>query len=45
MTHQLWGGRFESGPSQLLRRFNDSFAFDLELFEEDVEGSGAWAQA
>ncbi len=45
MTHKLWGGRFESEPSQLLRRFNDSFAFDLELFEEDVEGSIAWAEA
>jgi argininosuccinate lyase len=45
VTHKLWGGRFESEPSQLLRRFNDSFAFDLELFEEDVEGSIAWAQA
>lgn len=45
MTHQLWGGRFESGPSDLLRRFNDSFAFDRELFAEDVEGSIAWAQA
>ena len=45
MTHKLWGGRFEAEPSQLLRRFNDSFAFDRELFEEDVEGSIAWAQA
>ncbi len=45
MRHQLWGGRFEAEPSQLLRRFNDSFAFDRELFEEDVEGSIAWAQA
>jgi argininosuccinate lyase len=45
VTHKLWGGRFESEPSQLLRRFNDSFAFDLELFEEDVEGSIAWAEA
>jgi argininosuccinate lyase len=45
VTHQLWGGRFEAEPSQLLRRFNDSFAFDMELFDEDVEGSIAWAQA
>ncbi len=45
MTHRLWGGRFQSEPSQLLRRFNDSFAFDLELFKEDVEGSIAWAHA
>lgn len=45
MTKKLWGGRFESEPSQLLRRLNDSFAFDRELFEEDVEGSIAWAKA
>jgi argininosuccinate lyase len=45
LTHQLWGGRFEAGPSQLLRRFNDSFSFDRELFAEDVQGSMAWAHA
>jgi len=41
----LWGGRFASGPSDLLRRFNDSFAFDRELFAADVRGSLAWARA
>jgi argininosuccinate lyase len=41
----MWGGRFASGPSQLLRRFNDSFSFDHELIGEDVEGSMAWAEA
>jgi argininosuccinate lyase len=41
----LWGGRFASGPSELLRRFNDSFAFDRELFDADVRGSLAWARA
>ncbi len=45
MTQKLWGGRFVSEPSQLLRRLNDSFAFDRELFDEDVEGSIAWARA
>src|SRR5205085_8900408 len=40
-----WGGRFEAEPSELLRRLNDSFAFDRELFAEDVEGSMAWARA
>lgn len=45
MTQKLWGGRFEGEPSQLLRRLNDSFAFDRELFDEDVEGSIAWARA
>ena len=39
----MWGGRFSEGPSALLRALNDSFAFDRELFEEDVQGSIAWA--
>jgi argininosuccinate lyase len=41
----MWGGRFSEGPSALLRALNDSFAFDRELFAEDVEGSTAWAHA
>jgi argininosuccinate lyase len=41
----LWGGRFEGEPSPLLRQLNDSFAFDRELFDDDVEGSIAWARA
>ena len=45
MTANLWGGRFEEAASELLRRFNDSFAFDRELFAADVEGSIAWAKA
>jgi argininosuccinate lyase len=45
VTPKLWGGRFEAEPSELLRRLNDSFAFDRELFAEDVEGSVAWARA
>src|SRR5205085_2062033 len=31
--------------SPLLRQLNDSFAFDRELFDDDVEGSIAWARA
>ena len=30
MTQKLWGGRFEGEPSPLLRRLNDSFAFDRD---------------
>ena len=41
----MWGGRFSEGPSALLRALNDSFAFDRELFAEDVYGSIAGAQA
>ncbi len=45
MTAQLWGGRFETSSSELLRRFNDSFAFDVQLLAEDITGSIAWAMA
>jgi argininosuccinate lyase len=45
VTANLWGGRFEEAASELLRRFNDSFSFDRELFAVDVEGSLAWAKA
>ena len=41
----MWGGRFHDAPSALLRALNDSFAFDRELFAQDVEGSIAWARA
>ena len=41
----MWGGRFAAPPSALLRALNDSFAFDRELFADDVEGSIAWARA
>lgn len=44
-VRKLWGGRFETGPSELLKQFNDSFSFDHQLFAADVEGSIAWARA
>jgi len=42
---RLWGGNFSAPPSALLTRFNDSFAFDRALLDEDVEGSLAWTAA
>jgi argininosuccinate lyase len=45
VSKNLWGGRFEEPPSELLRQFNDSFSFDQHLFAEDIEGSMAWARA
>ena len=40
----MWGGRFAESPSARFRALNDSFAFDVELLAEDVEGSIAWAR-
>lgn len=42
---QLWGGRFTENPAGALETFNDSFRFDIQLLEQDVIGSIAWAQA
>lgn len=41
----LWSGRFEGAPDAAAFEFGKSFAFDRRLFEDDVRGSRAWAQA
>ena len=44
MSH-LWSGRFEGDPDAALFEFGSSFRFDRRLFEDDVQGSLAWAEA
>jgi argininosuccinate lyase len=41
----LWGGRFETEPSELMRRFGDSMTFDQRLYAADIRGSIAYAGA
>jgi argininosuccinate lyase len=41
----LWSGRFEGQPDEVVFKWGASFAFDRRLFEDDVEGSLAWAEA
>ena len=41
----LWSGRFERAPDEEVFRFQASFGFDRRLFDDDVEGSLAWAEA
>jgi argininosuccinate lyase len=41
----LWSGRFAGDPDAALFEFGASFAFDRRLFEDDVTGSVAWAEA
>jgi argininosuccinate lyase len=43
--HHLWSGRFEEAPDADVFEFQASFGFDRRLFEDDVEGSLAWAEA
>ena len=44
MAH-LWSGRFAGDPDKALFDFGASFSFDRRLFEDDVRGSVAWAEA
>lgn len=42
---KLWGGRFESGPSEVFERFSGSLHFDKRLIDADIRGSQAFAHA
>ncbi len=42
---KLWGGRFETGPSEVFERFSGSLHFDKRLIEADIRGSQAFARA
>jgi argininosuccinate lyase len=41
----LWSGRFDEAPDPAAFDFGVSFPFDRKLFEDDVIGSLAWADA
>src|SRR6187455_1246923 len=41
----LWSGRFDTATDASIFDFNASFRFDRLLFEDDVTGSLAWAEA
>ncbi len=42
---RLWGGRFSGRTDALVHRFNASIDFDVRLYDEDITGSIAWAEA
>ncbi|HXB66917.1 MAG TPA: argininosuccinate lyase [Candidatus Acidoferrales bacterium] len=42
---KLWGGRFETGPSEVFERFSGSLDFDRRLIGADIRGSQAFARA
>ena len=37
----MWGGRFSSSPSEIMRRINASFSIDQRFWREDIAGSKA----
>jgi argininosuccinate lyase len=39
----IWGGRFSSGPSQLMQDINASIGYDQRLYKQDIAGSKAHA--
>src|ERR1035437_9516123 len=41
---KLWGGRFETGPSEVFERFGNSLHFDRRLIDCDIRGSQAFAR-
>ena len=41
---KLWGGRFETGPSEVFERFSGSLHFDKRLVQADIRGSQAFAR-
>jgi argininosuccinate lyase len=45
MTTHLWSGRFDTAPDPAAFDFGVSFPIDRRLFEDDVTGSLAWADA
>ncbi len=40
-ANKMWGGRFESGPAQIMREITPSIDFDKRLAHEDLAGSRA----
>ena len=43
MTNKMWGGRFASGPSEIMEEINASIGFDRHLYAQDIRGSIAHA--
>jgi argininosuccinate lyase len=42
---KLWGGRFETGPSEVFERFSNSLHFDKRLLDVDIRGSQAFVRS
>lgn len=40
-NNKMWGGRFESGPAEIMREITPSIDFDKRLAREDLAGSRA----
>ncbi|MCB0063317.1 MAG: argininosuccinate lyase [Caldilineaceae bacterium] len=45
MASKLWGGRFTGATDPLMEAFNASIPFDKRMWQEDIQGSQAYARA
>ncbi len=43
-ANAMWGGRFASGPDEIMSRINASIDFDKRLYAQDIAGSVAHCQ-
>ncbi len=43
MTNKMWGGRFNTGPDEIMEKINASISFDQRLSAQDIAGSIAHA--
>ncbi len=41
MSNKMWGGRFATGPSEIMEEINASIGFDKQLYAQDIQGSKA----
>jgi argininosuccinate lyase len=44
LSNKMWGGRFETTPSNLMQEINQSITFDKKLYKQDIKGSTAHAK-
>lgn len=38
-TNNMWGGRFNFAPNEIMEKINASIDFDKKLYKEDIQGS------
>ena len=43
-SNEMWGGRFDDKPSDIMEQINASIGFDKRLWRQDIRGSIAHAQ-
>ena len=41
MSNKMWGGRFRTGPAEIMEEINASIDFDRKLAQQDIAGSKA----